>query len=732
MSEDQTTRREWGARTTPRLQGNEHWWPDQLNLRILHQRHPGSNPLGEDFDYAEAFSQLDVDGLTADVDALMIDSQEWWPADWGHYGPFFIRMSWHAAGTYRQTDGRGGGGTGAQRFAPLNSWPDNGNLDKARRLLWPVKRKYGENISWADLLVFAGNRALETMGFATFGFGFGRADIWASEDDTYWGPETEWLAINDERYTGSFEDGNRVLDNPLAAVQMGLIYVNPEGPNGIPDALKSAQDVRETFSRMAMNDRETVALTVGGHTFGKMHGNAPADAVGEAPEVAKINELGFGWANKHETGLGEYTITSGLEGAWTPTPIEWDNSYLDTLFAHEWEVVESPAGAKQWQPVEVADGYWVPDAHVEGKVNPPTMSTADMAMIADPTYLEISKEFHEHPERLADEFARAWYKLLHRDMGPSDRYLGPQVPDEVLIWQDPVPNHEGPLVGDAEIATLKQQIADSGLTAGQLVGTAWASASTFRQTDYRGGANGARIRLEPQVGWDVNVRSGVSSVIGELEEVKNASDANVSLADLIVLGGCVGVEMAAKAAGHDITVPFSPGRTDATQDLTEVDTFQHLEPKADAFRNYVQKASGIPAEHLMVDKAFMLNLTAPEMTALVGGMRAIGANAGDEDTHGILTDRPGHLTNDFFVNLVDMGTVWSPVGEGEELFEGRDRSTGETKWTATRVDLVFGSNSQLRAIAEEYAANGGDKHMIDKFVKAFVKVMENDRFDLHR
>jgi catalase-peroxidase len=733
VSDDQPTRPEWAARTTPRLQGNEHWWPDQLTLNVLHQKHPDADPFGGSFVYADAFSELDVDALTADVDALMTDSQDWWPADWGHYGPFFIRMSWHAAGTYRALDGRGGGGTGAQRFAPLNSWPDNGNLDKARRLLWPIKQKYGEKISWADLMVFAGNRALETMGFRTFGFGFGRADIWAPEDDIYWGPETEWLATNDERYTGSWEDGSRILDNPLAAVQMGLIYVNPEGPNGVPDAMRSAQDVRETFARMGMNDRETVALTVGGHTFGKMHGNGPAEAVGEAPEGARIHEQGFGWANTNETGLGEYTVTSGLEGAWTPTPTTWDNTYLDTIFAHQWHVVESPAGAKQWEPVEVKDGFWVPDAHVEGKLNPPTMSTADMGMITDPDYLAIATEFHEHPDRLADEFARAWYKLLHRDMGPRDRYLGPQLPDEELIWQDPVPAHEGPLVGEDEIAALKAHIADAGFTAAQLVGTAWASACTYRQTDHRGGANGARIRLEPQAGWDVNVRSGVAAVIDRLEQLKDVSEANISLADLIVLAGGVGVEMAAAAAGHDLTVPFTPGRTDATQEMTEVDTIAYLEPRHDAFRNYLQKtAAGIPAEHFMVDRAFMLKLSAPEMAALVGGMRAIGANAGDDNTDGILTDRPGQLTNDFFVNLIAMGTVWEPVGEGEERFVGKDRKTGETRWTATRVDLVYGSNSQLRAIAEEYAANGGEEHMLHHFVRGWVKVMENDRFDLHR
>ena len=732
MTDQKPTRPEWGARTTPRLQGNEHWWPDQLSLNVLHQKHPDASPFGADFSYAEAFSQLDVDELCADLDALMTDSQEWWPADWGHYGPFFIRMSWHAAGTYRAVDGRGGGGTGAQRFAPLNSWPDNGNLDKARRLLWPIKKKYGEKISWADLLVLAGNRALETMGFRTFGFGFGRSDIWAPEDDIYWGPETEWLSTNDDRYTGSWEDGSRVLDNPLAAVQMGLIYVNPEGPNGVPDAMKSAQDVRETFARMGMNDRETVALTVGGHTFGKMHGNGPADAVGDAPEGAKIHQQGIGWANKHETGLGEYTVTSGLEGAWTPTPTQWDHSYLNTIFAHQWEVKKSPAGANQWEPVEVKEGFWVPDAHVEGKKNPPVMNTADMAMITDPAYLEISKEYHENPDVLVDEFARAWYKLLHRDMGPQARYLGPQVPNEALVWQDPVPEHQGPLVNDQQIATLKQQISESGLTAKQLVGTAWAAACTYRQTDHRGGVNGARIRLEPQIGWDINVRSGVPEVLERLEQIKGGSDANISLADMIVLGGGVGVEMAAKAAGHNVTVPFTPGRTDASQEMTEVDAHAYLEPRHDAFRNYMQpQVTSIPAEHLMIDRAFMLNLSVPQMTALLGGMRAIGVNVGDSN-EGMLTDRPGQLTNDFFVNLIDMGTVWEPIDEDEERFEGRSRATGEKKWTATRVDLVYGSNSQLRAIAEEYAANGGEERMIDRFVKGWVKVMENDRFDLHR
>jgi len=570
------------------------------------------------------------------------------------------------------------------------------------------------------------------MGFRTAGFSFGRADIWAPEDDIYWGPEHEWLG--DERYTGSFEDGNRALDNPLAAVQMGLIYVNPEGPNGIPDALKSAQDIRETFGRMAMNDEETVALTVGGHTFGKMHGACPPDTQGPEPEAASLADQGLGWANSHETGFGEYTLTSGLEGAWTPTPTQWDNSYLDTLFAHEWEVVESPAGAKQWQPTEVKDGYWVPDAHVEGKMNPPTMSTADMAMITDPAYLEISKRFHENPDQLADAFAKAWFKLLHRDMGPAIRYTGPQVPDEQFLWQDNVPAHEGPTIGDDEIAELKSTILDSDLTIGQLVKTAWASASTYRRTDYRGGANGARIRLSPMSEWDVNVQSGVGPVISKLEEIQSEFNAKggpqVSLADLIVLGGTAAVEAAAKAAGHDITVPFTPGRTDAAQDDTDVDSFQWLEPQADGFRNYVKKFGAVPTEHLLIDKAFMLNLTAPQMTALVGGLRVLGANVGDEG-YGEFTDRKGQLTNDFFVNLIDMGTKWEPTDESEDTFEGRDRKTGDLKWKATRVDLIFGANSQLRALVEEFAAAGGEEDFLRHFVDGWVKVMENDRFDLH-
>jgi catalase-peroxidase len=734
MTDSQALNAEWGALTSAEFQSNEKWWPNALNLRILHQSHPDSSPFGPDYDYREAFAGIDVDALTRDVDALMTDSQDWWPADWGHYGGFFIRMSWHAAGTYRVSDGRGGGGTGAQRYAPLNSWPDNGNLDKARRLLLPIKQKYGKQISWADLFVFAGNRALETMGFKTAGFSFGRADIWAPEDDIYWGPENEWLATEDERYTGSFEDGNRTLDNPLAAVQMGLIYVNPEGPNGIPDALKSAQDIRETFGRMAMNDEETVALTVGGHTFGKMHGAvAPDDVQGPEPEGSGLAEQGFGWVNTHETGFGQYTLTSGLEGAWTPTPTQWDNKYLETIFSHEWELVQSPAGANQWQPKEVKEGFMVPPVEPGAPETPPTMSTADMAMITDPDYLEISKRFYENPDQLADAFAKAWFKLLHRDMGPAIRYVGPQVPDEEFLWQDNVPAHEGPMIGDSEIAELKSTILDSGLSIDQLVKTAWASASTYRRTDYRGGANGARIRLSPMSEWDANVQSGVGPVIAKLGEIQSEFNGKggpqVSLADLIVLGGTAAVESAAKAAGHDITVPFSPGRTDASQEETDVDSFQWLEPKADGFRNYVQKQGAVPTEHLLIDKAFMLNLSAPQMTALVGGLRVLGGNVGDEG-YGEFTDRKGQLTNDFFVNLLDMRTKWASVGEAEDVFEGRDRTSGDLKWKATRVDLVFGANSQLRALAEEFAADGGEEDFLRNFVDGWVKVMNNDRFDL--
>ena len=725
---------EWGSLTSAEFQSNEKWWPNSLNLRILHQRHPGSSPFDPDFDYRTAVTGVDVDALTRDVDALMTDSQDWWPADWGHYGGLFIRMSWHAAGTYRLSDGRGGAGTGAQRFAPLNSWPDNGNLDKARRLLLPIKQKYGKQISWADLFVFAGNRALETMGFRTAGFSFGRADIWAPEDDIYWGPEQEWLAGNDERYTGSFESGDRLLDTPLAAVQMGLIYVNPEGPNGVPDALKSAHDIRQTFARMAMNDTETVALTVGGHTFGKMHGAATPDHQGPEPEAAPLAEQGFGWVNDHETGVGEHTLTSGLEGAWTPTPTQWDNKYLETIFAHEWELVESPAGAQQWQPTEVKDGFMVPPVAPGAPSTPPTMSTADMAMITDPAYLEISRRFLEHPDQLADTFAKAWFKLLHRDMGPASRYIGPQVPAEQFLWQDNVPAHTGPMIGETEIAELTAALLDSGLSGAQLITTAWASASTYRRTDHRGGANGARIRLSPMNDWDVNVGAGVGEVIAQLTQIQADFNARggtqVSLADLIVLGGTVAVEAAARAAGHTIEVPFEPGRTDASQDDTDVESFQWLEPSADGFRNYAPKTGAVPAEHLLLDKAFMLNLTAPQMTALVGGLRVLGVNAADEG-HGEFTDRRGQLTNDFFVNLLDMGTTWAAVGEGDDVFEGRDRASGDLRWTASRVDLVFGANSQLRAISEEFAAAGGEEDMIRHFVDGWTVVMSNDRFDLH-
>ncbi len=717
-----------GARTTPQGPSNEMWWPNQLNLGILHQNHPASNPLGADFDYAQSFKELDVDALTRDVDALMTESQEWWPADYGHYGPLFIRMSWHAAGTYRVEDGRGGGGTGAQRFAPVNSWPDNANLDKARRLLWPIKQKYGQKLSWADLLVFAGNRAMDTMGFETFGFGFGRADIWAPEDDIYWGPEDVWL--DDQRYTG-----DRELENPLGAVQMGLIYVNPEGPNGNPDPLAAAHDIRETFGRMAMNDEETVALIAGGHTFGKVHGAAPDSHHGPEPEGAPLEEQGLGWKSSFGTGKGPDTISSGLEGSWTANPIQWDNGYYDLLFKYDWELTESPAGKKQWTPIDVQEEDLAPDAHDPSKMVPPMMLTTDLSMIKDPAYLEISKRFHANLDEFADVFARAWFKLLHRDMGPVDRYLGPLVPDEELVWQDPVPAVDHELIDDADVASLKATILDAGLPVSQLVNTAWASASTYRDTDKRGGANGARIRLSPQTEWDVNVRSGVSSVLAKLEEIQQgfndqqSGDKRVSLADLIVLAGCAGVEQAAKTAGHDVTVPFTPGRTDATQEQTDVEQFGYLEPKSDGFRNYRQKGGEVPSEHLLLDQAHRLTLSAPEMTVLVGGMRALGANAG-ETTHGLLTDRPGTLTNDFFVNLLDMGTEWKPVGEGEEEFELRDRQTGEVKWTGTRVDLVFGSNSQLRAVAEVYASDDAGDRFVHDFVAAWDKVMNLDRYDL--
>ena len=717
-----------GARTSFQGPSNETWWPEQLNLRILHQNHPKADPLGEDFDYAEEFAKLDLDELLRDLDAVMTDSQDWWPADYGHYGPLFIRMSWHAAGTYRVEDGRGGGGSGAQRFAPENSWPDNANLDKARRLLWPVKQKYGRKISWADLLILAGNRAMETMGFETFGFAFGREDIWAPEEDVYWGPETEWLG--DERYSG-----DRELAKPFANVQMGLIYVNPEGPNGNPDPVAAAHDIRETFGRMAMNDEETVALIAGGHTFGKAHGAAPESHVGREPEGAGLEEQGLGWRNSYGTGKGADTFTAGPEGAWTPNPIRWDTGFYDTLFKYEWELTESPAGKKQWTPKDVEEEDLVPDAHDPSTKHPPFMLTTDLSLIQDPAYREISERFHENPDELADAFARAWFKLLHRDMGPISRYLGPFVPDEELAWQDPVPAVDHDLIDDADTASLKATILDSGLSIPQLVSTAWASASTYRDTDKRGGANGARIRLSPAAEWDVNLRSGVSTVIAKLEEIQQAFNAEqtggkrVSLADLIVLGGCAAVEAAAKAAGHDVEVPFTPGRTDATQEQTDVESYGYLEPKADGFRNYLQKDGPIPAEHWLLDRAHMLTLSAPEMTALVGGMRVLDANAGDSQ-HGVLTDRPGTLTTDFFVNLLDMGTEWQAVGEGEDVFEGRDRDTGEVRWTGTRVDLVFGANSQLRAISEVYASADAEERFVQDFVAAWDKVMSLDRFDL--
>jgi catalase-peroxidase len=708
---------------------NQHWWPNQLNLRILRQNPPDADPMGGSFDYAAEFNSLDFEELARDVDALMTDSQDWWPADYGHYGPLFIRMAWHSAGTYRTLDGRGGGGSGAQRFAPLDSWPDNVNLDKARRLLWPIKQKYGRKISWADLLIFAGNRALETMGFKTFGFGGGREDIWAPEEDVYWGPETTWLG--DERYTG-----DRELERPLGAVQMGLIYVNPEGPNGKPDPVAAARDIRETFSRMAMNDEETVALIAGGHTFGKTHGAAdPDEYVGPDPEAADLTDQGLGWMSGFRSGMGDDTISSGLEGAWTTSPIRWDNEYFDLLFKYDWELTKSPAGAYQWHPKDIAEGDMPPAAHDASKRVLPMMATTDLSLKFDPVYKEISQRFYENPEEFADVFARAWFKLLHRDMGPVTRYLGPWVPDEELIWQDPVPAVDYELIDDAETAVLKAKILDAGLSISQLVTTAWASASTFRGTDKRGGANGARIRLLPQSEWDVNVTSGVSEVVGTLEGIQQefndsrTDGMRVSLSDLIVLGGCAAVEAAAKRAGYDVAVPFTPGRADATQEQTDVESFALLEPVADGFRNYLQKAAPMEAEHMLVDKAFMLNLSAPEMTALVGGMRALNANVG-RTQHGVFTDRPETLTNDFFVNLLDMSTEWKSVSEADEVFEGRVRATGEVRWTGTRVDLAFGSNSELRALAEVYGSSDGEEKLVRDFAAAWDKVMMLDRFDL--
>jgi catalase-peroxidase len=705
---------------------NATWWPNLLNLRILHQHSSLSDPMDAEFNYAEAFKSLDLDAVVADLHTLMTDSQAWWPADYGHYGPFFIRMAWHSAGTYRTADGRGGAGSGTQRFAPLNSWPDNGNLDKARRLLWPIKQKYGRKISWADLMILAGNVALDSMGFKTFGFAGGRADVWEPEEDIYWGPEGKWLA--DERYSG-----DRDLANPLAAVQMGLIYVNPEGPNGNPDPIASARDIRETFSRMAMNDEETVALVAGGHTFGKAHGAGDPALVGPEPEAAPLEAQGFGWINSFGSGKGVHTTTSGIEGAWTPTPITWDNSYFETLFKHDWQLTKSPAGAQQWTPKDPAAKTTVPDAHDPALRHAPMMTTADMALRMDPAYAKISKRFFENPQEFADAFARAWFKLTHRDMGPTSRYLGKLVPAETLIWQDPVPAVDHALVDAGDIAALKATILASGLTIPQLVSTAWASASTFRGSDKRGGANGARIRLAPQRFWEVNQPAELSTVLDVLETIQKDFNGaapggkRISLADLIVLGGCAAVEQAAKQAGHDVVVPFAPGRTDASQEQTDVDAFAPLEPKADGFRNYCRIGRGLSAEELLVDKAQLLTLTAPEMTVLVGGLRVLGATVG-QSTHGVFTTRPGTLTTDFFVNLLDMATEWKPSGDG--TYEGRDRATGALTWTATRADLVFGSNSVLRALAEVYASDDAKDTFVRDFVAAWHKVMNLDRFDL--
>ncbi|GGK87553.1 catalase/peroxidase HPI [Mangrovihabitans endophyticus] len=705
---------------------NRDWWPNQLDLSVLHRHAQRSNPMGEDFDYTEEFKGLDVEALRRDLLELMTDSQDWWPADYGHYGPLFIRMSWHAAGTYRIADGRGGGGQGAQRFAPLNSWPDNVSLDKARRLLWPIKQKYGRAVSWADLLVFAGNCAYESMGFKTFGFGFGRPDIWEPEE-IYWGPEDTWLG--DERYSGE-----RDLGENLAAVQMGLIYVNPEGPAGHADALASARDIRDTFGRMAMNDEETVALIVGGHTVGKAHGAVKPEYLGPEPEGAPIEQQGLGWSNSYGTGKGAYAMTSGLEGAWTTDPIKWDNGYLDNLFSYDWELTTSPAGAKQWKPKGDAGRDTVPDAHDPSKRHAPMMFTSDLALKIDPIYEPIARRFWQNPDQLAEAFAKAWFKLLHRDMGPISRYRGPWVPGPQL-WQDPVPAVDHDLITEADVAALKDKVLACGLSVSQLVTTAWASAASFRGTDKRGGANGARIRLAPQKDWEVNNPAELSTVLGKLEQVQQEFNGaqpggtKVSLADLIVLAGCAAVEKAAKDAGHDITVPFAPGRTDASQEQTDVDSFAVLEPRADGFRNYLRAGEKLSPETLLLDRAYMLNLSAPEMTVLVGGLRALGANAG-QSAHGVFTDRPGTLTNDFFVNLLGMGTEWKASEKEENTYQGRSRVTGEPTWTATAVDLVFGSHAQLRAIAEVYATNDAKEKFVRDFVAAWDKVMRLDRFDL--
>jgi catalase-peroxidase len=714
--------------TVSGTRGNRDWWPEQLNLKILSQNSKLSDPMGEGFDYARKFAELDLKALKRDLTALMTDSQDWWPADYGHYGGLFVRMAWHSAGTYRTADGRGGSSSGGQRFAPLNSWPDNANLDKARRLLWPIKQKYGASISWADLMILAGNVALESMGFKTFGFGGGRVDIWEPMEDIYWGTEEEWLG--DARYSG-----DRVLENPLAAVQMGLIYVNPEGPNGKPDPVASARDIRETFSRMAMNDEETVALIAGGHTFGKCHGAGDAALVGREPEGADIIDQGLGWTSRFESGRGGHAITSGLEGAWTPNPIAWDNGYFDMLFGYEWELTKSPAGAWQWTPKDVAEKDLAPAAHDSSKRVKTIMLTTDLALRMDPVYEPISRRFHQDPDAFADAFARAWFKLTHRDMGPRVRYLGEEVPSEDLIWQDPIPAVDHPLIDADDIADLKKRILDSGLSVSDLVSTAWASASTFRGSDRRGGANGARIRLAPQKDWEVNEPAKLAKILDTLDGIRKAFDdgaaggKKVSLADLIVLGGAAAVEKAAKDAGHDIEVPFTPGRADTTQDLTDAESFEPLEPRADGFRNYVDAEYTVPTEALLVDRAQLLTLTAPEMTVLVGGLRVLGANHGGA-AHGVFTDRPGTLTNDFFVNLLDMGTAWKQAEGSKTVYEGRDRATGDLRWTGSRVDLAFGSNSQLRALAEVYAADDARESFVADFVKAWTKVMDADRFDL--
>jgi catalase-peroxidase len=708
---------------------NGGWWPNQLNLKILHQNTPSSDPMDEDFNYAEEFNKVDLEALKKDIEEVMTASQDWWPADYGHYGPLFIRMAWHSAGTYRIHDGRGGGASGTMRFAPLNSWPDNVNLDKARRLLWPIKQQYGRKLSWADLMIFTGNCALESMGLKTFGFAGGREDVWEPEEDIYWGPEAEWLG--DERY-----QGDRELEKPLGAVQMGLIYVNPEGPNGTANAVAAAQDIRETFGRMAMNDEETVALIAGGHTFGKAHGAAdPEQYVGREPEGASTEEQGLGWKNSYGSGNAGDTIGSGLEGAWTPTPIQWDNSYFETLFGYEWDLTKSPAGAQQWVPTDPAAAEIVPDAHDPSKKHAPIMFTTDLALRMDPDYAKISKRFHENPEAFADVFAKAWYKLTHRDMGPVSRCLGSLVPEEPQLWQDPVPDVDHGLVGSQEVADLKEKIRASGLSIAQRISTAWASAATFRGTDKRGGANGARIRLAPQKDWEVNQPAELEKILQTLEGIQhefNGSQSNgtlVSLADLIVLGGCAALEEAAKSAGHDVEVPFVPGRTDALQEKTDVDSFAVLEPIADGFRNYVGSGHPVPAEALLVDRAHLLTLTAPEMTVLVGGMRVLNTNVG-QSALGVFTDRPETLTNDFFVNVLDMNTEWQKSSQCGHVFEGRDRGTGEVRWTGTAADLVFGSNAQLRAIAEVYACDDAQQSFVHDFVAAWDKVMNLDRFDL--